>query len=718
MFAEQNLVGDPPFSKLDLICCRNLMMYLRREVQERLLGVFHFALVEHGALFLGSAETIGNQHDLYEPIDKKWRVYRRIGQTSHGRVEFSLTPSAGHWWGGQAGSSTVASDPEDELLTTAKDHLLKDFTPAAVLVDLHHHVRHFYGDTEPYLAQRSGAPTCELLSLRASRCAVACARYCRRVGESGQPVSAACKLQRGETVRSVKITVSPVPTKDAQPEGYLVVFEDQAEAARSNASVTEQSEEDVATANQRLLEQELEETKRDLQDTTEQLESLNEEYKIAHEEALSTNEELQSTNEELQTSKEELESLNEEMRTVNHELAEKIEQLEHSNDDLANLLSSTDIPTLCLDRDLCIRWFTPAATRLMRLRPADKGRPLADLAPVFPGDPLLAEAQQALEQNKPAQKEVDTEQEAWYLRRIAPYRTQQAQVDGVVITFVDITERRKVEMERQRQNEILEQRVIERTASLRLLQHVTSLANETGSLDDALDLSLEHLCAHNDWRLAHVWRYDEQKNELVSAEVWFEDGIHDFSQFKANTSSLRLAPGDGVIGRAFEMREPLWIEDLAAFEDWRRGDPGETEVRACVALPLMHDGRVLRVVEFFADRPRPRDEQFLEVLQCRQRATGIRGRTSATGTATAGPARAGTPTHLPRTARQPGPATGEPAPAHVEPAPQARKRRLGTCPDRRGASDHGRIRRAGRARPVRRPAAHARKRRRPRTGPE
>ncbi len=438
VFAPQNLIGDPPFSKLDLVVCRNVLIYLEPEMQRRVLGLFHFALRDGGLLFLGGAETVGPQHGTFEIVSKKAHLYRRIGPS---RQDLLDPPGRRPgFWTATPQPVAVPGARHERIAAAAHELLVDRFAPAAVLVERRGEILHFSGATEAFLIQPKGPPTRNLMEL----CRDGLRRKVRaafhRAIRDDQPATVAWS-SGGPERTVVRVTVEPLSAPSDLAGLVLVTFEagpERTEAGR--ASAVEVVEESMV----HQLEEELRLTRDDLRASLEQLDSFNEELKSAHEEAISTNEELQSTNEELETSKEELQSLNEELSTVNAQLESKVVELEATRDDLQNLLSSSDLATLFLDRNLRIKKFTPAMTRLMRLIASDCGRPLADFGQEIANGGLAADAEAVLRDLAPIEREVATAGGDWYARRVLPYRTTDDRIEGVVITFANITHQKRV----------------------------------------------------------------------------------------------------------------------------------------------------------------------------------------------------------------------------------------------------------------------------------
>jgi len=435
VFTVQDVLADPPFSHLDLVSCRNLLIYLRPEAQEKVLLLFHFALREAGILLLGGAETVGNLSDKFEAIAKKQRVYRHIGHLHPGEVDFPIaagTRARGFGLHGAQGKPSQGA----RLGEVAQGLLLKTYAPASVLINRNYEGLYYLGPTDRYLQVVSGEPSRDVLAMTREglrntlRAAVQQASQ-----QNARVVLIGARMKRDGVSIAVSIAAEPV-----QSDGdalILVSFLDEPARAEKPGGSAEQAG-DVSRAAE--LERELDATRRELQSAIRDLELSSEEQKAINEEALSVNEEFQSTNEELVTSKEELQSLNEELTALNSQLHETLEQQRSTASDLQNILYSSDVATLFLDADLNIRFFTPAARTLFSLIATDIGRPLADLTPLVADATLLADARAVLTSVVPLRHEIEAGDGTWYIRRILPYRTNDNRIEGVVITFADISQ--------------------------------------------------------------------------------------------------------------------------------------------------------------------------------------------------------------------------------------------------------------------------------------
>ena len=477
VFGLQNLFADPPFSRVDLVVCRNLLIYLEPEVQRRIIPVFHFSLKPGGFLFLGTAETVAQREDLFKAVSSKWHLYQRVGDTPREYLHWRAMPGETHAALAAAAAQRQPAPSPSHVSAVAQRALMEHFAPAAVLVNSRHEALYFSGRVDHYLVQPRGAPTQDVLALAREGLRSQLRRALRQATESDTTVDIRdARLKRDGAFEAVRITVAPTGGSDASGRLLLVVFRDEPRAPLRRYTKSKEA------ALVRQLEEELRITKDDLQNTIERLQGSNEELRVSNEEVVSINEELQSTNEELESSKEELQSLNEELNTVNQQLQSKLAELESTNNDLKNLLASSDVATVCLDRQLKIKWFTPATRETLNVLPGDVGRPITELASPLLGDTLAHDARTVLERLSPVHAELQSEAGRWYLRRVLPYRTEDDRIEGVTVTYVDVTEsKRSAENAleaRKATNAALEERVRERTVQVRALGAELALAEE------------------------------------------------------------------------------------------------------------------------------------------------------------------------------------------------------------------------------------------------
>jgi two-component system CheB/CheR fusion protein len=437
VFAPQNILSDPPFSRLDIVTCRNLLIYLEPAVQQRVFNLIHFGLREGGALFLGTSETAATNTGMFEVLDKKARIYRRVGPTRHGSIDFTTSPVATGV--SKPGHGLPASGPAPSIGQLTARALLALHTPAAVTVDRDFRIVYYHGDTKPYLEQPSGEPTQDLWLLATEQVRGALRVALQRSASSGTVERVPDGYIVGEDGQRRRIVVTVSPLIAGKSSNLFVVSFQQGEEQGPAAA----PEGPKPGAEPALPAEEVQRLRDELQSVIEELQASNEEHRAAAEEAMSINEELQSSNEELETSKEEMQSLNEELSTVNAQLQAKMEELQQASSDLRSLLASTDIAVIFLDSQFRIRRYTPAARRLLELINSDIGRPLQDLAKKFTDPELFEDAQSVLSHLVPAEREIESFDGRWYVRRVLPYRTVDDRIEGVVITFVDITERKR-----------------------------------------------------------------------------------------------------------------------------------------------------------------------------------------------------------------------------------------------------------------------------------
>ncbi|RAZ83141.1 methyltransferase [Mesorhizobium hawassense] len=437
LFSTHNLLRDPPFSKLDLIACRNLLIYMGPELQEKIVPIFHYALRNNGFLFLGSSENVTRHMRLFSTIDKASRIFqKRSGAAMQRLPEFPLAATAR-----QAPALARRGAPAATLREVAERVLVERYAPAYVVINADGEVMHSSGGTGKYLELAAGAPDHNVFSMARRGLRMDLRAALHKAVSTGQ-VAVQNKISIGTNGgrQTISLAVQPLPADGTSDPLYMLVFRDVGGIKPEAEDEPVHTTDDVESANVSQLEKELRETRERLQITTEELESSNEELKSSNEELSSINEELQSSNEELETSKEELQSINEELQTVNAELNIRVDELSRANNDMANLLESTQIATVFLDRDLCIKSFTPTARDLFRLVESDVGRPLAHVRPRFPADGLQTDMEQVLHRLGTIERQIGgVDNGMRYIMRVLPYRTVENVIAGVVVTFVDVT---------------------------------------------------------------------------------------------------------------------------------------------------------------------------------------------------------------------------------------------------------------------------------------
>ena len=435
VFTVQDVLVDPPFSRLDLVSCRNLLIYLGAEAQAKAIAIFHFALLQGGVLLLGSAETTSN-NDRFEVISKTERLYRSIGR-SHLRNLGKTRSLAETGRLSPRSGETQASSRQSALADLCRRVVLESYAPAAVLINAKHECLFSLGPIHQYLRVAQGHPTNDLLAMATGGVRTKLRSAIYQANERRELIVVpGGHLDRDSGAISFDISAKPLALDGEQL--LLICFLDG--KLQKSAIQDAGAPRDVARVNE--LEHELEATRTELQGAIHNLEIASEEQKAINEEALSANEEFQSTNEELLTSKEELQSLNEELTALNSQLQETLDRQRTTATDLQNILYSTDVATLFLDMQLNIRFFTPATRSLFNVIPGDVGRPLADLNSLSADRALADDARSVLVNLTPIEREIETQSDTWFTRRILPYRSHDNKVEGVVITFTDISERK------------------------------------------------------------------------------------------------------------------------------------------------------------------------------------------------------------------------------------------------------------------------------------
>jgi two-component system CheB/CheR fusion protein len=456
LFSSHSVIRDPPFSRLDMISCRNLLIYLGVEFQNQVIPVFHFALRPGGYLFLGTSENVTQHGDLFSPLDKKHRIFQRRDNAVTGLQLPFFTPR-GRGFPVTAESRKDPAGTIANLRRNVETRVMERFAPPHVVINSEGDILHFSARTGRYLEPASGLPNRQLLSMARRGLRLDLRAALREAVETRRRVERP-NIEVDDDSKSffVNLTVEPLGA-DADPL-FLVLFDDVAAAAPLIGATRKLAEGDDAHYEQ--LEHELRDTRERLQSTIEEYETAVEELKSSNEELQSINEELQSTNEELETSKEELQSVNEELHTVNSELNTKVIEVDRAHSDLRNIFDSTQIATVFLDTKLVIRSFTPAMTDIFNLIPSDHGRPLTDIVSRLDTSGLARDMQSVLQRGEIVERKVQrTDGEAEYLMRILPYRGRKQVIDGILVTFIDISRLSAAEAQQRVMSDELNSRV-------------------------------------------------------------------------------------------------------------------------------------------------------------------------------------------------------------------------------------------------------------------
>ena len=444
IFAPQNLIMDPPFTKLDILTCRNLLIYLAPELQKKLMPLFHYSLNPDGILFLGNAESIGSFTTLFAPVDRKMRLYRRLGNEGQAKlVEFpsSFTPASAC-----ATSEPTKVKPPENLQTLTDQLLLQRYSPPAVLANDKGDIIYISGRTGRYLEPAAGKANWNIFAMAREGLRYELAGAFQKAVRTKEDIShRGIEVKTDSGVKAVDLVVHYIHEPAALRGMVMIVFTDV--AMHPEATSGRKMPASGGTARVAELKQKLQYALDELQSAREEMQTTQEELHSANEELQSTNEELQSTNEELVTSKEEMQSLNEELQTVNAEQMSRLDELTLASNDMKNLLNSTDIATVFLDKELRVRRFTTGAEKIFKLIAADVGRPLSDLVTSMVYPELFEDAREVLRTLVFSEKQVIAGDGRWFEVRIMPYRTLDDVINGVVITFMDITRTKALEAE-------------------------------------------------------------------------------------------------------------------------------------------------------------------------------------------------------------------------------------------------------------------------------
>jgi two-component system CheB/CheR fusion protein len=440
IFAKQDLTKDPPFSRLDLISCRNVLIYMGSDLQKRILPIFYYALKPGGFLMLGSAESTGSYSNLFTLTDKKGKIYTKKQSPSDPRMEHPLLArSAPRVPEMKSKKPAVVPTTEGDLFKEADKITLTHFTPAGVLLNDELEILQFRGHTGPYLEHAPGKPSVNVLKLVREGLVYPLKSACEKALKHGVSVSTSpVEIRETGYVREVGLEVIPIRSSISEKPFLLVIFKEtsvvRAKPGKGESRMSAKTEARLVTQ----LRRELNAVREELQSVIEEQEAAQEEFKSANEEILSSNEELQSTNEELETAKEELQSANEELTTLNEELLTRNTDLGQLNSDVTNLLASISVPIVMLSQDLRIRRFTPVAGALLNLIPGDVGRPITDINPNMDLPNLEKMILEVIETMAAQEREVRSKDGRWYSLRVRPYRTIDNKIEGATVMFLDI----------------------------------------------------------------------------------------------------------------------------------------------------------------------------------------------------------------------------------------------------------------------------------------
>jgi two-component system CheB/CheR fusion protein len=456
IFAQQNMIKDPPFTKIDILTCRNLLIYLKPELQKKLIPLFHYSLNPGGFLFLGSAEAVGNFSDLFKPLDRGSRLYQRLQPLLQMEpVEFPT------YFAPAQSAANQPAETVQNIQASADKLILQCYSPSTVLVNSKGDIIYITGRTGKYLEPAAGKVNWNIFAMAREGLNYDLSNTFYKALRQKEAVTFknAVVINEGGS-QVVDVTVHPLQDPEALRGLAMIVFID---VVATHVIKTTNSAERIPVGGQREaeLERELMEARQEWQVVRTEMQVSQEELKSSNEELQSSNEELQSTNEELTTTKEEIQSLNEELKTVNYELQAKLDDLSLLNNDMKNLLDSTKIATLFLDNTLCVKRFTNQMSVVSKLISSDVGRPITDIASDLFYPELTEDVKKVLCTLNTVEKQVKSEKGCWFNTRILPYRTLEDKIEGVVITFVNITEAKVLEAELRKTKLALEQRILD-----------------------------------------------------------------------------------------------------------------------------------------------------------------------------------------------------------------------------------------------------------------
>ncbi|RJQ43349.1 MAG: PAS domain-containing protein [Nitrospiraceae bacterium] len=443
VFAVQNVVKDPPFSKVDMIICRNLLIYLGPELQKKLIPLFHYALRPEGILFLGTSETIGAFSDLFSVINNKWKIFKPKKSPFAPAEALNYYPPQLKTVTHDLHSFKKAKTGEITLGEMTEKILLDRYAPPCVITDENGSILYFHGRTGQYLEPSPGKANLNIFDMAREGLRLELRAGVRKtITQKTDMILENLKVKTNGDIRVVNVTIRHMSKPNNLKGLIMIVFEEAAPPLPAKAVKKLPLREKQGRQRLTELEFELKSTREQLQTVIEELEASNEELQSTNEELQSANEELQSSNEELETSREELQSVNEELMTVNAESQSKIDDLTLVNNDMNNLFAATKIATIFLDNNMKIKRFTPAVSSVIKLIQNDIGRPLSDFSSTLQYEDLIKDAEEVLRTLIPKEMEVEDKNGLWYLMRILPYRTMDNIIDGVVVTFIDITEQK------------------------------------------------------------------------------------------------------------------------------------------------------------------------------------------------------------------------------------------------------------------------------------
>ncbi len=542
VFASQNVIKDPPFTKLDILTCRNMLIYLEPELQKKLIALFNYSLNPGGIMVLGTAESLGGYSEGFEELDGKLKFFKRTQIPL--RTELIDFPSSFHRVKKEKILDAVSHNIVENIQILADQILLQRFAPASVLVNSSGDIIYITGNTGKYLAPVAGKANWNIHAMARDGLREALPGAFRKAMQNFNAVIVRnIKVGTNGGTQFLDLTIQRIEKPDSIKGMVMIVFTDMPAVLEQNIVKVKSGKQSASLSRQKELEIELQRSYEDLQSTREEMQTSQEELKSTNEELQSTNEELQSTNEELTTSKEEMQSLNEEMQTINIELQSKVSDFVQANNDMKNLLNSTEIATLFLDKDLNIRRYTDATTNIIKLRSADIGRPFTDLVSDLQYPDIDSHARQVLRTLSTIETAIKTNDQRWYNVRIMPYRTLDDRIDGLVMTFTNITESKNIDLALQKANQAM---TVSETRYRRLFEMskdgILILDAATGKITDVNPFMIEMLKYSREQFIEKtIWEIGFLKDIIANKDKFVELQQKEFVRYE----DLPLEASDG-----------------------------------------------------------------------------------------------------------------------------------------------------------------------------
>jgi two-component system, chemotaxis family, CheB/CheR fusion protein len=579
VFADHNLLRDPPFSNVHLISCRNLLIYMEPALQKKVFPLLSYALKPGGYLFLGTSESVGENSGYFQPVDKRLKIFKRgesapsdIPQVQHqagpwatGRIQQPEGDAKKHGWG----------KPLPDVRSIFESTITQKYARSAVLIDQEDTIRFFYGDTGRYLSFPQGEPDLEIFKMVSGQLHYRLTQGVDEVREEGRPFTREeIPVRRNGSYLEVKLHISPVDGSGHQ-EGWLLIEFEETEPPETGESEEAAEGETTDSEEKAELERKLRHTRQELQAAVEELETSMEDLKSSNEELQANNEELQSTNEELESSKEELQSTNEELETVNSELQQKNQELEKAENDMRNIFSAVENAIILLDDDLRIKRFTPSATRIFKLKDVDMGRKLSDITSHLEYDRLETEVEAVLDNLERKEATVESRDQKIFQMRIAPYRTAKNVIEGVVLSFYEITSILQSERQTRDLTSLLEEIISTLWEPILVLDEALNIQRASPEFFDLFETTADETLDHeiyalgdSQWDIPELRRFLE---EIIPKQKEFKGYVveHEFPAIGRRKMSLTA--------RKIHSGEQRQAMILMGFKDVTDAENGEGE---------------------------------------------------------------------------------------------------------------------------------------------